>query len=78
MNQSDNEIAELLLYESKLKRQFRTVTVLRSFIKFIIKSERFSGSVLQLFQYQICILSITPYPNQLGVYVGLTDQNHFL
>ena len=47
LNQSDNEIAELLLYGSSKFKLEQNYSILRSSIKFIIKSERFSGSIVQ-------------------------------
>ena len=47
LNQSDKEITELLLYGgSKIKLQ-QSCGILKSSIKFIIQSERFSGSIVQ-------------------------------
>ena len=47
LNQSDNEIAELLLYvRSKFKLE-QNYTILKCSIKFIIKFERFSGLIVQ-------------------------------
>ena len=46
-NQPDNEIAELLLYGSSKFKLEQNYSILRSSIKFIIKSERFSGSIVQ-------------------------------
>ena len=43
LNQSDNETAELLLYGSGKFKLEQNCSILRSAIKFIIKSERFSG-----------------------------------
>ena len=47
LNQSDNEIVELLLYGSGKFKLQQNCSILRSSIKFIIKSERFSGSIVQ-------------------------------
>ena len=47
LNQFDNEIAELLLYGSSKFKLEQNYGILRSFIKFIIKLERFSGSIVQ-------------------------------
>ena len=47
LNQSDNEIAELLLYGSNKFKLQHNCNILRSSIKIIIKSERFSGSIAQ-------------------------------
>ena len=47
LNQSDNETAELLLYGSGKFKLEQNCSILRSAIKFIIKSERFSGSIVQ-------------------------------
>ena len=46
-NQSHNEIAELFLYGSSKFKLQQNCSILRSSIKFIIKSERFSGSIVQ-------------------------------
>ena len=47
LSQSDNEIAELLLYGSSKFKLQQYCSLLRSFIKFILKSEIFSGLILQ-------------------------------
>ena len=47
LKQSDNEIAELPLYGSSKFKLQQNCSILRSSIKFIIKSERFSGSIVQ-------------------------------
>ena len=47
LNQSGNEIAELPLYGSNKFKLEQNYSILRSSIKFIIKSERFSGSIVQ-------------------------------
>ena len=46
LNQSDNEIMELLLYGSKKFNFQQNYSLLEFAIKFILKSERFNGSVL--------------------------------
>ena len=46
LNQSDNVIAELLLYGSSKFKLQQNCSILRSSIKFIIKSERFSSSIV--------------------------------
>ena len=47
LNQSDNEIPEVLLYGSSKFKLEQNYSILRSSIKFIIKSEIFSGSIVQ-------------------------------
>ena len=47
LHQSDNEISELLLYVSSKFKLQQNCSILRSSIKFIIKSERFSGSIVR-------------------------------
>ena len=46
LNQSDNEMVELLLYGSNKFKFQQNCSILKSSIKFIIKSERFSGSLI--------------------------------
>ena len=46
LNQSDNEMVELLLYGSNKFKFQQNYSILKSSIKFIIKSERFSGSLI--------------------------------
>ena len=46
LNQSDNEIVELLLYGSKKFNFQQNCRLLEFAIKFILKSERFNGSIL--------------------------------
>ena len=46
LNQSDNEMVELLLYSSNKFKFQQNCSILKSSIKFIIKSERFSGSLI--------------------------------
>ena len=45
LNQSDNEMVELLLYGSNKCKFQQNYSILKS-VKFIIKSERFSGSFI--------------------------------
>ena len=45
LNQSDNEIAELLLHGSSKFKLEQNYSILRPSIKFIIKFGRFSGSI---------------------------------
>ena len=47
LNQSDNEIAELLFYGSAKFKLQQNCSILRPSIKLTIKSERFSGSIVQ-------------------------------
>ena len=47
LNQSDNEIAEVILYGSSKFKLEESYSILTSSIKFIIKSERLSGSIVQ-------------------------------
>ena len=46
LNQSDNEIVELLPYGSKKFNFQQNCSLLESAIKFILKSEKFNGSML--------------------------------
>ena len=46
LSQSDNEIVELLLYGNKKFNFHQNCSLLESAIIFILKSERFNGSVL--------------------------------
>ena len=47
LNQSDNEITELLLYSSKKFKFYESCSILNSAIRFITKSERFNGSIVK-------------------------------
>ena len=46
LNQSEYDIAELLLYGSNKFKLLQNCSILRSAMKSIIKSERFSGSIV--------------------------------
>ena len=48
LNQSDNEMVELLLYGSNKFKFQQNCSILKPSIKFIIESERFSGSLISL------------------------------
>ena len=87
LNQSNNETVELLLYGSNKFKFQQNCNILKS-IKFIIKSERFSGSLIYENSAYTCIFCLFVYlkyiyklphtiPNQSGVYLGLID-NQFL
>ena len=47
LNQSDNEIVQILLYGNKKCNLQQNCSLLESATKFILKSERFNGSMLQ-------------------------------
>ena len=61
LNQSDHEMVELLLYFSiKFKFQ-QNCSILKSSIKFIIKLERFSGSLIKENIAHICTFCLSVY-----------------